>query len=567
MGGTKPGPSNHTVTNANASRTARLPLVGVVRACRVAWVALALALAAPPAAAQHPLVTIPLDDPVYPVFAALDAAGCRHARVSPYRPWLIRDVRQAIDAALRDSACNAPRTAAALREAHERFTKDTFDLFAERGGTVAVGGSLVVRATALSGGAFRPLWRGVRVTSEGDLPVAAVGRGRLTWGAERAVAVAEVVGYSTRKNDPEVRQRALRNTSGAIDFGDSYLNVMLAGPIVLSFGRAEEAWLGTGRESIVLSAHGPSLDRIELSGRWRRVEGRALLAAISQVELTPQLDSLPGSEARRFYRYLVGHSLTIRPSRAFELTVGETAILARGTRTIELAYANPLMPVVITQNDTSRSGADQNDNLQLFAALVARAGGSRLDVEGLVDDIQIDAKDRKTVQDQLAWRVRGTQSMPLLPLGSAFVEYRRVNSFTYLRSPYATAFQNYGQPLGSELGPDADFVRGAIEAWPRASVRAVGGVGLWRQGAQRLDARPGATVNGTGGLPYPSVSTSRPLVQRALVADGELGFYRPEVQLMARLEVARVTNPDNRSAATASYVRAQLIGRYAIRIP
>ncbi|HEX2780963.1 MAG TPA: hypothetical protein VHM30_15795, partial [Gemmatimonadaceae bacterium] len=138
---------------------------------------------------------------------------------------------------------------------------------------------------------------------------------------------------------------------------------------------------------------------------------------------------------------------------------------------------------------------------------------------------------------------------------------------TYLRAPYATAFQNYDQPLGSELGPDADMVRAAAEAWPAAGIRAGFGAGLWRQGAQRLYARPGATVNGTASLPYPSVNAARPLVQRALIADGHAGYYSPQLQLVARVEVARVSNPDNQSAAAASYVRAQLIGRYAIRIP
>ncbi|HEX2719086.1 MAG TPA: hypothetical protein VHM67_15560, partial [Gemmatimonadaceae bacterium] len=562
----KPGPSNHTVTNANASRTARLPLVGVVRACRVAWVVFALALAAPPAAAQHPLVSIPLDDPVYPVFAALDAAGCRHARVSAYRPWLVRDVRKAADAALRDSACAKPAMSAALREVHGRFTRDTFDLFSS-GGDVRVGGSVVLRATGLSGGEFGLPWRGIRPTSEGDLPFAAVARGRIAWTGERVAAVTEAVGYTSRRNDPSVRQRALRNTSGAVDFGESYVNFAIADALVFSLGRSDEAWLGTGRESIVLSAHGPSLDRILLTGRWRRIEGRALLATLSQVELTPLLDTLPGTEARRFFRYLVGHALTIRPSRTVELTIGETAVLARGTRTIELAYANPLMPFVITQNDTSRFGGDANDNLQIFGGAILRSGGSRLDIEALVDDIQIDAKDRKTVQDQLAWRVKGTQALPWLALGSAAAEYRHVNSFTYLRAPYATAFQNYDQPLGSELGPDADMIRGSIEAWPRTSVRGALSAGLWRQGAQRLDARPGATVNGTGSLPYPSVSLLRPFVQRALVGGLEVGYYTTALQIASQIEVANVRHPANRPEPTASYVRTQVTGRYAFRIP
>jgi hypothetical protein len=283
------------------------------------------------------------------------------------------------------------------------------------------------------------------------------------------------------------------------------------------------------------------------------------------VLLTPALDSIPAGTSANFYRFIVAHALTIRPSRGLEISLGESALLSRGTRTIDLAYANPLMLYVVTQNDASRSGP--SDNLQAFGAVHLRSGTSQLFAELLVDDIQIDPQDRKTIQDQLAWTVRGVQAIRLMIPTTAIAEYRHVNSFTYQRSSYATVYQNYNAPLGSELGPDADMVHGTLEAWPTGYFRISVGAGLWRQGAQRLEQRPARSVNGSGGLPYPSVTVARPLVQRTLLGDAGVRYLHYPVVVGASVELARITNPRNQPAPATSVARLQLTGSYAYKIP
>ena len=514
--------------------------------------------------AQHPLVSLPFDDPAYQQLEGLVRGGCQPAWISSYRPYLVRDVRAAVTRAATDSTC-APSLVAELRD---RFARDTFDIFSDNEGLLSAGGAATVRATQLSNGEFRPLWRGLRPKEQGDPPVVGVFQARVTWGGKNVVGVVEGVGYTHRRNDPSLHQRAVRSTSGAIDFGESYINAQLGKWFTLTFGRGNEAWLGEGRESPVLSAWGPALDRIELSGRWRRVEARALFASLASVEMSPAIDSLPvGSVTQRFYRQLIGHSLTIRPTRAVELSLGETILLARGTQTLELAYLNPLMAYVVTQNDTSRADATQNDNLQVFGGVRLHSGASAVQAELLVDDVQIDPKDRKKVQDQLAWSVRATQGVPLIVPASAVAEYRHVNSYTYLRNFYATAYQSYDAPLGSELGPDADLWRVGAELWPAGTVQLTGGISGWRQGAVGIDQRAGRNSNNHAGEPYPSVTPDRPAVQRAVLADAGASYLRYPLTLTARFEAAHVQNPENQLRTAASYVRLQIIGRYAYRLP
>jgi hypothetical protein len=543
-------------------------------------VAVASAAAFDPAQAQHALTTLPAGDAAYLQLEALDRAGCRPARVSPHRPFVVRDVDRAIARFAGNARCAgpiaqalterfvavrapdvprdiAPDLAAAVREA----AADSPDRF-------RIGARATVKGTALARGEFEPLWAGVRAREEGTPPVVAEGRVRGAWSSSpRFVAVAEVYAQTSRRNDPTVRQRALRNTSGIVDFGETYINAAL-GRLDLSFGRGWAAWLGEGRESLALSAHGPLMDRLELGARWRVAETRAFVGTVNDVTMTPELDSLvEGTPDTRFRRWLYGHVLTIKPNDRLELTIGETLLSSRTTRGFDLAYANPLMAFIIAQNDTARTGADPRDNLVVFGGVRASVGPGAVGGELVVDDIQIDEADRSRTADQLAWRVFAHAPIPVGTASSASVEYRRTDSYAYLRDFYTDVYQTYDKPLGSGLGPDADYLRVSGETWLDGQTRLTAGVGRWRQGALRIFQRPADGPNDDADRPYPSTSETRPEVQSALVADVRADRLMQRLPVSLQLQIARIENAANVAAAAALYVRATLTASYAFRYP
>lgn len=545
------------------------------------------ALLALPAAleAQHPLVTLPLDDPAYVQLQGLERVGCDEARVSPYRPFTVRAIQAAVGrAATRGGRCAGP----VLDALRGRFVPDSAtaldttgiapDLAAaavaatarpHRASRSGIGAALTVRATALGGGGdFRPLWKGVQPSDSGTPPAVLIARLRGTAdGGDNLVAVIEGYAQSERRNDPQIRARRLRKSGGVADIGEAYANGRL-GPAVLSFGRSREAWLGEGEESLVLSAHSPPLDRISASVNWRRLEARALVATINDVTIDLAADSLVGGpERQRYRRILLGHALTYRHSPRLEITLGETAILARTNTIFDLAYANPLMPFLVTQNDTSRAGTEGRDNIVVFGATRFGVGSVRFTGELVVDDIQIDPADRKRTQDQLAWRVALTAPVPMARPAAVGLEYRHVNTYTYERTAYTEVYQNYDQPLGSELGPDADMFRASGEVWLGGASRVSGGLGLWRQGAIRISQRPSQSPNFHGGDPFPSTSIERPGVQRAFLADVAVQRLVATIPLTLRVETARIENPGNIPALPSTYLRAQLFGTYAFRYP
>ena len=528
----------------------------------------------------HALTTLPPDDPAYAQLAALDRVGCRPARVSPHRPFYVRDVQRAVARFSGNAVC-AGSVAAALAA---RFTrrappdlphdvatdlaaavresaKDTLETF-------RLGGKATVRGTALARGEFEPLWAGVRPREEGTPPVVLDARVRAGWStSDKLAIVGEVYGQTSRRNDPTVRQRALRNTSGIVDVGEAYLNAAL-GRLDVSFGRSWAAWLGDDRESMALSANGPLMDRLELGLRWRVAEVRAIIASVNDVTMTAELDSLdPGTPDTRFNRWLYGHVLTIKPNDGLELSLGETIQTSRTTGGFDLAYANPVMPYIIAQNDTARVGSDTRDNLVLFGAARARIGRGHVGAEVVVDDIQIDSQDRENTADQLAWRLYASAPLPIGTASSIRAEYTRVDSYTYMRDFYTDVYQQYDKPLGSVLGPGSDLLRVAAETWIGGGLRIGGSFGTWRQGGLRIDQRPANGPNGNAGKPFPAVTPDRPEVQTALLADLGADYLTHPVLGSLRLQLAQIRNASNVSDAAALYVRAIVSGSNAFRYP
>jgi hypothetical protein len=567
-----------SIIESNASRAARC-FLGRVRCLIVASGAAALGAAgaqSPP----HALTTLPPGDPAYAQLAALDRIGCRPARVSPHRPFYVRDVQRAVARFPGTQACGGPVAAALaarftrrpapelphdvatdLAAAVRESAKDTLESF-------RVGGQATVRGTALARGEFEPLWAGVRPREEGTPPVVLDARARAGWSASDKLAiVGEVYGQTSRRNDPTVRQRALRNTSGIVDVGEAYLNTAL-GRLDLSFGRSWAAWLGDDRESMAFSANGPLMDRLELGIRWRVAEVRAIIASVNDVTMTAELDSLePGTPDTRFNRWLYGHILTVKPNDGLELSLGETILSSRTTGGFDLAYANPVMPYIIAQNDTARTGSDPRDNLVVFGGARARIGRGHIGAEVVVDDIQIDSQDRENTADQLAWRLFASAPLPIGTATSVRAEYIRVDSYTYMRDFYTDVYQQYDKPLGSVLGPGSDQLRVAAETWVGGGLRIGGSLGTWRQGGLRIDQRPADGPNGDAGKPFPAVTPGRPEVQTALLADLGADYLTHPILGTVRLQLAQIRNAGNVSDAAALYVRAIVSASYAFRYP
>ncbi|MEO6210362.1 MAG: hypothetical protein ABIQ10_09585 [Gemmatimonadaceae bacterium] len=525
---------------------------------------MAIALAAPVNAfAQHALVGLPLTDPAYTQLDGLMRQGCAEARVSQFRPFFVGDIRKAIKAAESDSSC----TGMLLSSLRMRFPEETAPRDTSRS-RLSFGAAGTLQGTGLKNGTFRPLWQDVRPTDAGEPAVVGVGRVRLTLdGGPHLLLVTEAFGETDVRNDPTIRESPFRNTHGVLGFQDAYISAQVS-KLVISLGRAREAWLGDGTESIALSANGPAYDRLLLSLRFNKFELRAFAATINDVLLDSTTDVLPaGISQQRWHRFAFGHGLTYHPTKKIELTIGETAVVQRQGFTVDLAYLNPLMIYQVTQHDTSQNGAG-DANLTGFLAARATVGKATLSGEFLIDDIQIDSKDRANYPNQLGWNLEAAYALPIVLPTSVGVQYRRIDSFTYIgQVDYSKVYQNFDQPLGSELGPDADMIRGYGEVWASGRLRFVGGIAKWRHGAYRITDRPTLNRVGHANDPYPDVTDDRPNVQNAYIGDLSAEWLDGIIPITAKLEVARITDVNNVPTPAKKFARFQVTASYRFRYP
>ena len=528
-------------------------------------IALAITFAVPIAAlAQHALVGLPLTDPAYVQLNGLMRQGCSEARVSQFRPFFVRDIRRAISAAEADSSCKG----VLLSALRQRFPEDTAPRDSSRS-RLSFGAEATLQGTGLKNGTFRPLWEDVRPTAEGEPALVGVGRMRLTYdGGPHLLLMTEAFGETDVRNDPTIRESPFRSTSGVVGFQDAYITTEVS-KLIISLGRAREAWLGDGDESLVLSANGPAYDRLLLALRFSKFELRAFAATINDVVLDSNTDVLPaGISQQRWHRFAFGHGLTYHPTKKIELTIGETAVVQRQGFTVELAYLNPLMIYQTTQHDTSQNGAG-DANLTGFFAARATIGHATLSGEVLVDDIQIDAKDRANYPNQLGWNLEAAYALPFVVRPTSLgVQYRRIDSFTYIgQVDYSKVFQNFDAPLGSELGPDADMIRGYGELWTSGRLRFVGGIARWRHGAYRITDRPTINRVGHANDPYPDTTADRPDPQTAWIGDISAEWLDGLIPITAKLELARITDVNNVPTPAKNFGRLQVTASYRFRYP
>jgi hypothetical protein len=515
------------------------------------------------ARAQFGLITLPLTDPAYVQLAALEHAGCAAARVSVVRPYSVRLIRAALAAARTQPDCAGPLLDALAK----RFAPAP----ADAGKGVRAGAAATVQGTTYHNGVFLPLWENVRPDAQGDPAGVAIVHGRVAWGdSDRVAIVGDGYAETNVRNDPTVRARPFRtgsgNTSGVVDFSEAYATAR-AGVFTFTLGRGEEAWLGSGTESTILSANGPPIDRLAAEFHTAHFEGRAIFGTLDDVVMDSAQDSLSGTIGpQRYYRYIVGHELTWRPSRVAEITLGETALLSRGTQTVDLSLINPFIPFVIAQHDTGEAGNQVLDNLMAFAAIRLRAGPVTGAAELLIDDIQIDAASRLTTPDQLGYDLTLSSPVPISVPATVNLEYERIDSYTYERQFYTTVYENYNQPLGSQLGPDADYGHLGAEAFPRPWLRVAAGLGFWRRGLQRIYERPAQMATGHANAPFPTTAPGQP-AQTADLGDASVQFLNPVLPVTASVQLARIQNANNVPLAATNYAQLQLTATYALHYP
>ncbi|HET6361858.1 MAG TPA: capsule assembly Wzi family protein [Gemmatimonadota bacterium] len=462
-------------------------LTGVCRrVLPLAWTA--VVMAAPQAGASQSLRAVPLDHWAYDVAEEL---LLRHPALGVglwlgNRPWREADFHTLLARADSAGLGDTDRRASASIELMGRAFPERAPAVAE----VAIHNEASLWLTAHASrneAAFDPSFLGVRFEeSDGDPPIPALRgvlqhdfavqyRDRFALGWRYAID-SDVTGDPTRFRQLEAREDT--------DYGFALLDAYAVygyGPLRVTAGR-NELWLGqAGRSSSVFVSDSiPPIDQVRIDLVTRTLRFTGLIGRLSGDEQNRSLDehgeTIPGSmpppagERRDVDRIFYLHRVDWQPADYIQVAISEAAFVTGIDRGLDARYANLLIPFFVTQEDEDESGGvDVNVMVDVEGVLLVPRG-ARIWANVFVQEFFIDADKRENIGNQLAYKAGAEMAGDALglPAITAGVEYTRVDVFSYLHRGLNTNHTQFGVPIGSSLGPDADMAQGWISwrPWP-----------------------------------------------------------------------------------------------------
>lgn len=338
---------------------------------------------------------------------------------------------------------------------------------------------------------------------------------------------------SNVRNDPtRFRQLEVRENSDAgFAVLDAY-GVFRYGPVWITGGR-NELELGPGRaSSVFVSDSIPPIDHVRLefragdAARFTGIVGR-LSSDLQNRSFHEDGRVNEGSEPpetgrQEVDRLLYLHRLDWQPLPWLQLGVSEAALATGLNRGLEFRYANLLVPFFVTQQDEDdEDGVNTNIFVNVDGVILA-PGGFRAWGDVFVQEFFVDKAKREDIGNQIAFRVGGEWADALeLPGLNVGAEYSRVDVFTYLHRGLNTNWSQFGVPIGSMMGPDADEGLAWLTYWvtPTLSVTANA---LARRGGERSIETLESVID-AGNPDFPSGT-----VQRELRAGVEVWGMLPE---------------------------------------
>ena len=457
--------------------------------------------------AAQSLRAVPLDHWAYDV---ADELLLRHPRLVAglwlgNRPWREADFLTLLARADSAGLGDADRRAAAALDLLGR----AFPAHALAEPEVAIHNEASLRLAAHASrddAAFDPSFLGVRFEEpDGDPPIPALrgviqhdfavqyrDRFALAW---RYAIDSDVTGDPTRFRQLEAREDT--------DYGFALLDAYAVygyGPLRVTAGR-NELWLGQagGSSSVFVSDSIPPIDQVRVDLVTRTLRFTGMIGRLSADDQNRSLDehgeTIPGSmpppasERRNVDRIFYLHRVDWQPADYLQVAISEAALVTGTDRGLDARYANLLIPFFVTQEDEDASGGVDVNVMINAEGVLLLSPGARIWTNVFVQEFFIDAEKRENIGNQLAYKAGAEMAGDALglPALTAGLEYTRVDVFSYLHRGLNTNHTQFGVPLGSSLGPDADMGQAWIDWRPRPDLRLTLDAMLRRDGERGVE--------------------------------------------------------------------------------
>lgn len=506
------------------------------------------------------LRTVPLDHWGY---RAADELLLRHPELGTgiyfgARPWREADFETIVDRAKKAGLEDGDSfTAGLVRLLDESFVQDREAVEGTENLTVdnevsAVGEASVRKDDATFDPPFlpEPLFGGsvgepeARAFLQHDLALQVSDRFALGW---RYVVDSDVRNDPTRFRQTEFR----RGSDAGFTVLDAY-GVFHWGPLFLTGGRNALSYGQGETTSVFISDSIPPIDQARIEIGISTVRFTGIIARLSSDRQNRSLredgSTLPGSmppenprDRRDVNRLLYLHRVDWQIHPRLQVAVSEAALATGIDRGLEVRYGNLMVPFFVTQKDADdREGVNTNIVVNVEGVLSA-PHGIRLYGDVYTQEFFVDKSKRDSIGNQLAWKLGGEWGgFAGLPGITAGAEYTRVDVFTYLHRGLNTNWTQFGVPIGSSLGPDADQGQAWLSWYPRPTLRLTADAMARRAGERSVQTLE--SVIDAGNPDFPSGTVQREL-RLGVEAWGMLPMYGLEGT--ARVSVRDVNNVGN----------------------
>ena len=289
------------------------------------------------------------------------------------------------------------------------------------------------------------------------------------------------------------------------DAKNAYALLQLGAADVL-LGRDDLRWGASENSSLLLSAYAPALDQVGLRLKIGPVTASSFFASLDDMVLGAPTAEAPGDTlpaGTRVKRHLSGHRVRWQVNRSLAVGVMETIVYGGVDRGLEPEY---MVPVSIFYAGQWNSTWNDNTLMGLTAEFRLRKPDVEIYGELLVDDLQIDDDAPGDQEPFQGGFLLGQRTYNPLGLdgGLLRVEWARVEPFTYNQQLPWNRYVFADQPIGFELGPDAQSLTLEFRHW--VSEQLTWSVGFRREerGATRVtDPWPVPVSGPTPSTPFP----------------------------------------------------------------
>ncbi|MBM3329208.1 MAG: hypothetical protein FJY67_07025 [Calditrichaeota bacterium] len=252
---------------------------------------------------------------------------------------------------------------------------------------------------------------------------------------------------------------------------------------VIEAGRSREIVGFLPDENLALGAESPAYDRFAVQATFGRFTWRSFYGFLEAIR----------GDSGITQRYIAGRTLQYASGNRLLLGFTEVSYLSGRDRPLDWAFINPLgFHVEIDQNHRDNQGSDKAQNAWwVLNADYLAAPRLRLSGAILLDDFQLDAKDRQRTQDQLGWLARAAWS-PVIGsiLATLWSDYVRIGTFTTQHDVAANNAVTRGVYMGHPVGNDAERMRIGARLIPASLGIYEAAIGQARRGGNSLLRSP-----------------------------------------------------------------------------